>query len=196
MCIRDSIKTHSPAWKNKKHKQQWENTLETYANPILGHIPVNEITLDLVLAVLNPIWTTKTETATRVRMRIESILAWSTVKGYRNGFNPAVWRGNLDTVLPAKNKIQRVKHFAALPYEELPLLYPKLSRSNSVSALALCFTILTAARSGEVRYARWDEINENKWTIPEERMKAQREHIVPLSTTALRILSRVEKKSE
>ena len=190
------ITSHSPAWKNAKHKQQWENTLKTYADPVIGRIPVDEITLDRVLAVLTPIWYTKTETASRVRMRIENILAWATVKGYRQGFNPAVWRGNLDAVLPPRSKIQQVKHFAAIPYTELPQLYSTLVQSNSISALALCFTILTAARSGEVRKARWDEIQDDVWIIPPERMKAGKEHCVPLSKQALRILKRVKRQDD
>ncbi|MEH6585701.1 MAG: integrase arm-type DNA-binding domain-containing protein [Halioglobus sp.] len=190
------IKAHSPGWRNAKHKQQWENTLETYAEPVFGHLPVNEIDLDLVLRVIQPIWSAKTETASRVRMRIENILAWATVKGYRSGFNPAVWRGNLDAVLPSKDKIQRVQHHPALPYAELPGLFPLLSAINATGARAVCFAILTGARSGEVRYAAWDEIQDDLWVIPAERMKAGREHRVPLSNAALEILEQIEKSGD
>jgi integrase len=189
------IATHSPGWRNAKHKSQWENTLETYAFPEVGDMSVAAIDVDHVLSVLTPIWYTKNETANRVRARIESVLAWSTVKGHREGFNPAVWRGNLDAVLPARGKVQKVKHLAALPYEELPDLFPKLDKIDAVGGFAVCFTILTACRSGEVRGATWDEIQGDIWVIPGERMKAGKEHRVPLSPAALAILDKLEQST-
>lgn len=187
------IAAHSPGWRNSKHKQQWENTLDTYAGPHFGELPVDAVDLDRVLAALLPIWHAKPETAARVRARIEAVLNWATVKGYREGFNPAVWRGNLDTLLPSRNKIQAVQHLAAIPYKELPALYAELCKSDAVSALALRFTILTAARSGEIRGATWDEIQADLWVIPGERMKAGREHRVPLSKACQDLLESIDK---
>ncbi len=190
------IAAHSPGWRNEKHKQQWQNTLDSYAGPHFGELPVDAVDLDRVLAALLPIWHPKPETATRVRARIEAVLNWATVKGYREGFNPAVWRGNLDALLPARNKVQQVKHLAAIPYKELPALYAEFCKSDALSALALRFTILTAGRSGEVRGATWGEIHEDLWVIPGKRMKAGREHRVPLSMAARDLLENIDRAAE
>ncbi len=177
-------------WKNQKHAEQWTNTLTTYASPVLGALPVEIIDLPLVRKVLDPIWLTKNETASRVRQRIESVLAWATVSGYRKGENPARWRGHLDHLLPKPSKVQKKEHHAALPYPEIGLFMLSLHRQSGVGALALEFTILTAARTGEVIAAQWDEMDLEKriWTVPAERMKAGKEHIIPLSSRAVEIL--------
>ena len=188
----------SSEWKNAKHRQQWENTLQTYANPVLGNLAVKDIELAHVMEVLKPIWTTKTETASRVRGRIEKVLAWATVHGYRDGDNPARWKSNLDVVLPAQNKTTTVKHHAALPYSEIGIFLHKLRQRTGTAALALEFCILTAARSGEVRGATWGEIDLNKgeWTVSAQRMKAGKEHRVPLSARALEILRQLPAGTE
>lgn len=178
------------AWKNAKHRQQWINTLEAYAHPFIGQLPVDEITEHHVITVLEPIWTTKSETASRLRGRIESILDWARVRGHRQGENPARWKGHLDKIFPAQGKIHQVQHFQAMPVADLPAFMARLSNQSGASSSALRFLILTAARSGEVRGAKWSEIDfENEvWTIPASRMKAKREHRVPLSSAALHVL--------
>lgn len=177
-------------WKNQKHAAQWANTLDTYASPVLGSLPVSEIDLPLIRKVLDPIWLTKNETASRVRQRIESVLAWATVSGCRTGENPARWRGHLDHLLPKPSKVQKKEHHAALPYSEIGTFLAALHRRSGVAAMALEFTILTAARTGEVISASWDEVDLKKriWTVPPERMKAGKEHTVPLSPRAAEIL--------
>lgn len=190
------IAAHSPSWRNAKHKSQWENTLETYAYPHIGDLGVDQIETDHILAVLTPIWYDKTETASRVRMRIENILAWAKAKGYREGFNPAIWGGHLNQLLPAREKVQARKHFSAIPYDELPGLYKVLTESKSLGGKALRFTILTACRTNEVMGAQWDEITGDLWTIPAERMKAGREHRVPLSPAAAAVLDELEEQTK
>lgn len=177
-------------FRNKKHIQNWISSIESHVNPAIGRIPVNEIELPHVLAVLEPIWHEKTETATRIRQRIEAILSWATVAGYRKGDNPARWRGHLDSVLPKPTKLKKVKHFAALPWREMGSFMAELRKRDGMAARALEFIILTAARSGEARLATWVEIDlDGKvWTIPAERMKAGKEHVVPLSDQAVMIL--------
>lgn len=184
------IESHRRGWKNVKHSLQWGMTLEKYAYPVIGSKSAMEIELQDILKVIEPIWETKTETASRLRGRIESILDWATVRGYRQGANPARWKGNLDMLLPARNKISKVRHFDALPWTECPDFYAELGRRNGISAEALKFCILTACRSGEVRGARWSEIDLERrvWTIPKERMKAEREHRVPISEKAAELL--------
>jgi integrase len=182
------IAAHSPAWKNAKHKSQWENTLTTYAHPKIGDLPVAQIDTEQVLSVITPIWGTKTETASRVRMRIENILAWATAMGYREGFNPAIWGGHLNKLLPARDKVQERKHFAALPYTEVPQLYADLVAKSALSAKALRFTLLTACRTGEVIGAQWREVDDDVWTIPKARMKAGKAHRVPLQAEAIAVL--------
>ena len=189
-CAKDYLKAHSSAWKNPKHRQQWENTLSTYAYPVIGKLSVKDIDTHLVKKVLDPIWTTKTETATRVRGRIERILDWATVQELRHGDNPARWKGHLDHLLPAPGKLKRVQHHKALPYQDMHDLTQELTSAEGISALGLRFLILTAARSGEVRLATWEEIDliNKTWTIPAERMKAGKEHVVPLCSQAVDIL--------
>lgn len=189
-CAGRYIKTHKAGWRNAKHGAQWQATLETYAFPILGALPVQAIDTGLVLNVLQPLWDTKTETATRLRQRIEVVLDWATVRGYRSGDNPAQWRGHLDKLLPKPSKVHKVTHFEAMPYAELPAFFAELSKRKAVSANALAFTILTAARSGETRTATLGEIDFEKqlWTVPEGRTKSGRAHRVPLTKEALAIL--------
>ena len=194
-CAERFIEAHKAGWKNEKHRTQWPNTLRDYAYPVFGELPVAEINLPLVLKVLEPIWGTKTETASRVRGRIEAVLDWATVRGYRQGENPARWRGQLSHLLPARARIQKVEHHAALPYVEMGAFMADLRKRDAVAARALEFTILTAARTGEVIGATWGEIDLEAamWTIPAARMKAGREHRVPLSVPALAILRTMAK---
>ena len=177
-------------WRNHKHRMQWSSTLETYAYPLIGGLSVDAITERHVIAVLEPIWSIKTETASRLRGRIESILDWARVRGHREGDNPARWKGHLDQVFPAQSQVRQVQHFQALPARAVPAFMKRLTLQHGVSALALRFLILTVARSGEVRGARWSEIDFDQvvWTIPAERMKARREHRVPLSLGTLKVL--------
>ena len=178
-------------WRNAKHRQQWENTLITYAYPVIGELPVRHITPQHVLQVLEPIWSTKPETASRVRMRIEAVLNSAKVLGWRTGENPALWRGNLDAALPPRGKVRTVKHHAALPWREISPFMAQLRQRDGLSARALEFAILTAARSGEVRKATWSEIDldQKLWIVPAKRMKAGREHRVPLSQSVLQLLN-------
>lgn len=184
------IEANKAAWRNHKHAAQWRNTLNTYAAPVLGDLPVQTIDTALVLRVLEPIWREKTETANRVRGRIEAVLDWATARGFRTGENPARWRGHLDKLLPRRSKVQPVKHHAALPYIEMGKFVACLRLEQGGAARALEFAILTAARVGEVIGAKWREIDLDArvWTIPSERMKAHREHRVPLSDRAIEIL--------
>jgi integrase len=195
-CAQAYIEAHKASWKNDKHAAQWTATLKTYAYPVFGDLPVAAVDIGLVLKAIEPIWTTKTETASRVRGRIENILDFATVRGYRTGENPARLRGNLEHTLPARNKVRRVKHHPALPYAEMPDFWKALSKQSGTAAQALRFTILTAARTGEVIGATWDEIDleENVWTIPAERMKAGNEHRVPLSDATVAILKAMKKE--
>jgi len=189
-CAELYLELHRSGWANAKHAQQWENTLCTYTYPLIGDIIVSDIDTGHVSSCLLPIWKTKTETAKRLRGRIENILDWAKVSGYRDGNNPAQWRGHLDKLLPAPTKIAKVTHYPALPYEKIGTFMMELRGRSGVAARALEFTILTAGRSGEIRNASWDEFDLNKrlWTIPAERMKMRREHEVPLSDAAISIL--------
>ena len=184
------IKVMSPSWKNVKHAQQWQNTLDKYCIPI-ADLPVDKIDSYLVMQCLEPIWAVIPETASRIRGRMEKILDWSRVNGYREGENPARWTGHLDQSLPRKTKITTVKGHASMPYAELPQFWPVLNLLQGLGARALEFTILTACRTSEVLNAKWQEIDEPSqiWTIPAERMKAGKEHRVPLSNTALSLLN-------
>ncbi|MEO9825383.1 MAG: integrase arm-type DNA-binding domain-containing protein [Paracoccaceae bacterium] len=176
---------------NPKHQKQWRSTLETYANPELGALLVSGIDVMDIQRVLVPIWESKTETASRVRGRIESVLAWATVSGHREGDNPARWRGNLDAILPKPSRIAKVVHHPALSLDEVQDWYVELSERNGVASRALEFLALTAARSGEVRGAEWEEFNlgDMVWTIPAERMKAKKEHRVALTERTARIIA-------
>jgi integrase len=189
-CAESYIKAHRAGWRNVKHAAQWEATLATYAEPIIGALPVQAIDTALVLKVIEPLWTSKPETASRLRGRIESILNWATARGYRAGENPARWRGHLDNLLPARSKVRKVEHHAALPYAELPNFLIVLRQQEGTAARALEFTILTAARTGETIGATQAEINGagRIWTVPADRMKAGKDHRVPLSRRALAIL--------
>ena len=158
-CALSYIEAHKLGWKNKKHESQWRNTLETYAYPTIGKLAVQDVDIDLIMKVLEPIWYEKTETASRVRQRIENILDWATVRKYRQGDNPALWRGRLDKLLPKRNKIQKPQHFAAMDYRELPDYFRSLRNKDSLSSKTLAFTILTASRNGEARAATCDEID-------------------------------------
>ena len=184
------IEAHGDTWKNPKHRAQWVSTLSTYAYPHVGQLAVRDIGQGHVLSILEPIWKTKNETASRLRGRIESVLDWATARGLRNGENPARWKGHLDKLLPAPSKVQKVEHHRALPIDQLPAFMQALRQREGLAARALEFTILTAARSGEVRGAIWEEIDVKTkvWIIPAERMKAGREHRVPLSDAALHLL--------
>jgi integrase len=190
-CAADLIEAKRPGWRNAKHAQQWANTLRDYAFPVIGHKPPAEVTLADVKAILLPLWAEKTETATRLRQRIEAVLDFAAVHGLADGArNPARWKGTLDKVLPAPRKVTARQHHAAAPYADVPRIMAALAEMTHVSALCLRFAILTAARSGEARGCRWDEIDFEAatWTIPAHRMKAARPHRVPLSDAALSIL--------
>lgn len=191
-CAREYINSHEASWKNDKHRAQWRSTLKTYAYPVIGKTPVNEIGIDDVLKVLKPIWTTKAPTAGNLRGRIDKILGWATAMGYRSGDNPASRNGPLAHLLPPLGKVKREKkHHAAVPYREVPAVVTEIRKLGSTSANALLFTILTAARTGETLGARWDEIDldEKLWTVPAARMKAGVEHKVPLSDEVIRLLN-------
>jgi len=185
-------------WTNGKHASQWRNTLSTYAYPVIGNIYVREIEQSHVMRVLEPIWLTKTETATRLRGRIENILDWARVRGYRTGENPARWRGHLDMLLPTPGKVQTVEHHPALPIDELGSFMALLHQQEGMGARALEFAILTAARSGEVRGATWGEIDlaDATWTIPVSRMKAKREHRVALNDEAVKLLKSLARSGD
>jgi integrase len=185
------LAAHEKTWKNVKHREQWRSTLASYVLPNLGDLPLSAIDTALVLKCLEPIWSSKPETASRVRGRIETVLDWATARGLRQGENPARWRGHLDKILPRRSQVRAVEHHAALPYAELPAFMGELRARDSISARALEFAILTATRTGETIGARWDEFDlaQRMWTIPAERMKARREHRVPLSGRALAVLA-------
>ena len=184
------VEAHAAGWRNPKHRMQWRNTLDTYAHPFMGDLPVGNVGTEHVLAALEPIWRHKPETATRVRGRIESVLDYATARSWRSGENPARWRGHLANLLPARGKVAPVEHHAALPWAELGDFLDALRQQGGIAARALEFAILTAARSGEVLGARWGEIDmlAKVWTVPAARMKAGREHRVPLSACALAVL--------
>jgi integrase len=201
-CAESYIEVHRSGWKNPKHIAQWTSTMATYANPTLGKLPVAAIDTGLVMKCLEPIWTKKTETASRVRGRIESILDWAKVKGFRSGENPARWKGHLDHLLPKRTAVKPVKHHAALPYSEMAKFLAKLQSQNGIAALALEFTILTAVRTGDVIGATWDEfsLDDKLWIIQPDRRKVRkdlvavtREHRVPLSDRAAEIVKAMEK---
>ncbi len=189
-CCKAYIDAHGASWRNAKHKTQWQNTLATYAEPVLGKLPVHAIDTPLVLKVLTPIWESKTETATRVRQRIEAVLNWATAREYRTGTNPALWKGHLDKLLAKPAKVKRVKHHPSLPYPEIGAFVASLRLQEGIAARCLEHVILTACRTNEATKAVWSEIDlEAKiWIIPPERMKSGREHRVPLSPRAVEVL--------
>ncbi|WP_318012237.1 tyrosine-type recombinase/integrase [Mesorhizobium sp. ESP6-5] len=192
------LKAHGAAWRNLKHADQWKNTLETYAEPTIGKLGVAQIETSHIINILEPIWATKTETASRVRGRIEAILDWATARGFRTGENPARWRGHLDKLLPARGKVTKVQHHVALPYGALPAFLEGVRAAEFISARALEFTILTAARTGEAIGSKWSEFDlaQKIWTIPGERMKSGRDHRVPLSDRVIEILDKLPSESE
>jgi integrase len=186
------IEAHKAGWKNAKHVAQWTATLKTYASPHFGKLPVAAVDVGLVLRALEPIWTKKPETAHRVRGRIESVLDWARARGYRNGDNPARWKGHLSYLLPARGKVRKVQHHPSLPYAELPAFMVALRQQYGIAALALEFGILTAARTDEVLGASWSEIGGRLWIVPAERMKGKHEHRVPLCDRALAIVEEMK----
>jgi integrase len=187
------IAAHEAAWKNSKHRQQWQNTLDAYAFPHLGDVPVAEVETAHVMAVLEPLWHAKTETASRLRGRLEAVLDYARARGWRAGANPAAWRGHLVELLPARAKIAPTEHHAALPWQHIGDFMAALRGQAGVGARALEFAILTAARTGEVLGATWAEVDmqASVWTVPAARMKAGREHRVPLAPAALAVLREV-----
>jgi integrase len=189
---------HEGKWRNTKHRAQFLSTLKQYAYPYIGSMGVAEIDTPDVLRVIEPIWPTKTETASRVRQRVEKVLAWAIVLRYRAPPNPAAWMGHLREALPARSQIARVEHHKALSYKDLPAFFAVLRTRPGFAAMALQFTILTATRTGEVIGARWSEVDlqEKSWTIPAERMKANRQHKVSLAAAALAVLSGLLRESD
>jgi integrase len=184
------IAANEAGWKNAKHAAQWTATLEAYVYARVGKIQTAAIETSHVVAILEPIWTTKTETASRLRGRIEAVLDWAKARGYRKGENPARWKGHLATILPAASKVRKVAHHSALDYRQIGTFMAAVKEAAGFGARALEFSILTACRSGEVRGAKWPEIDEQAgvWVIPVERMKAGKEHRVPLSDAAMNLL--------
>jgi integrase len=197
-CADAYVADHWTGWKNLTHRQQWRSTLETYVYPVIGALPVEAVDTTLVLKILEPIWKTKTETAVRIRGRIELILNAAKVRGFRSGENPAQWKGHLDNILAQPRKIAPHVHHAALPYPEIGAFMADLQKRDSTSARCLEFLILTAARTGEVIGAKWNEIDltAKVWTIPASRMKAGKEHRVPLSNHAVAILELQQERCE
>jgi integrase len=198
VCAEEYIAKKEAEWKNAKHGQQWVNTLTQYAFPIIGNTSVEDIENEQILQILNPIWLTKTETATRVRNRIELVLDYASALKYRSSENPARWRGNLEAILPKPSKIRTVKHHKALPYREISQFMSDLSQRDGLAARALELTILTAARTSETLNSTWGEfdLEQKVWTIPASRMKMNKEHRIPLSSTALNILSLLGQTNE
>ena len=192
-CATEFIEKNRAGWRNAKHRQQWENTLATYVYPNLGELPVSAIDTGLVVQVLDPIWTEKPETGSRVRGRIEAVLDAATVRGFRQGPNPAQWKGNLAHILPARARVRKVAHHAALPFDDMPGFLAALRNRKGMAARALEFAALTAGRTGEVLGLTWGEIDlaAKTWTVAAQRMKAGREHRVPLSNAALSVLEKV-----
>ena len=191
------IEANSPAWRNAKHGDQWRNSLANYASPVIGAVPVSKIETEHIMRILTPIWSTKTETATRVRGRIEKVLDWAKVQGYRTGDNPAAWRGHLSEALPKPSKVAKEEHFAALPGAEIGAFMVALRAMQGAGARAMELIILTATRTSEVLNAKWTEIDLDAalWTIPKERMKGFKEHRVPLSAAALAVLATAKAES-
>lgn len=192
------IDSNSPAWRNAKHGDQWRNTIATYASPVIGKLPVSKIDTPHVLRILAPIWLEKTETAVRLRGRIEKILDWAKAQGYRSGDNPAAWRGHLDAgLLPAPSKVADAGHHAALPWSEIGAFMVALRAMQGAGARAMEIIILTATRTSEVLNAKWSEIDLDAklWTIPKERMKSFKEHRVPLSDAVMSVLMAVKAES-
>ena len=189
-AAQEYIRANSAGWRNPKHAAQWKSTIEAYADPVIGKLSVSEIETPHIVKILEPIWQEKPETASRLRGRVEAVLDWARVRGFREGENPARWKGHLASILPPKAKVRRVIHHAALDYLRISAFMVALRKVEGMGARALAFAILTAGRSGEVRGATWREINfqDRLWIIPAERMKAGKEHRVPLPDAAMRVL--------
>lgn len=192
-CAARYIQAHRRTWKNAKHRYQWFATIKGFAKPVIGHKPVDEIDTDDVLQILKPIWMTKNETAKRLQGRIENILDYAAAHNFKDPVNPARWKGHLDKLLPKPSRVQKVRHHPAIPYEEVSEFWIELGKKDCTTSNALKFLILTATRSSEVYFSVWGEIDFGSatWTIPEERMKAGREHRVPLSRQAMEILNAI-----
>lgn len=197
-CVDAYIAAHRSGWRNEKHASQWGNTLETYCYPEFGDLPASRIDTDLILRVLEPIWSEKNPTAIRLRGRIELVLDWATVRGYREGLNPARWKGHLDKLLPKPSKVSKQKHHAALSIDALPAFVKDVRRQEGVAARALEFIILTCTRTGEAIGAKWSEfdLRNRVWTVPAERTKAGKEHRVPLTARAIEILEGIKQLRE
>jgi len=193
-CSVQYIDAHKAGWKNAKHAQQWTNTIKTYVLPVIGYLPVQDIDTSLIMQVLTPIWTTKNETAGRIRGRVENILSWAAVHGYRSVDNPAQWKGHLENLLAKPSKIKIVSHHKALPYAKLNAFINILRCNTSISARALEFLILNATRTSELTGAEWSEFDFNAaiWTIPAIRMKSGKEHRIPLSSRSTDILNEMQ----
>jgi integrase len=192
-CAEAYVTAHRAGWRNPKSEAQWRETLRTYAYPVFGDLPVHGIDTGLVMRVLEPIWTTKHETANRLRGRIEAVLSWAKTRGYRTGENPAVWKGNLEHLLAKGSRVRQVQHHPAMRYQDIAAFIAELRQQGSVAARALEFTILTAARTGEVVHARWSEIDDDAklWAIPADRTKTRKEHRVPLSPAAAEVIGKM-----
>ncbi len=184
------LAAHEAGWRNEKHRWQWRATLDTYAGPHVGQVPVADVATEHVMAAIEPIWATMPETATRLRGRIEAVLDFATARGWRSGDNPARWRGHIANLLPQRSKVARVEHHAALPWRDIGTFMARLRTEHTVTARGLELIILTAARTGEVLGARWPEfdLDAAEWRVPGERMKAGREHRVPLAPAAVAVL--------
>lgn len=195
-CSEAFVKEQAASWTNDKHRWQWKRTLEIYASPVIGALPVDQITSNHIMRILEPIWLTKTETADRVRSRIERILDWARVAGHREGPNPATWKGELEYRLPAPSKVQRIVHHPAVPHAEAPAVFAKLAQVDTTVSKALRFVALTAVRVGEALGATWSEFefDEGVWAIPAGRTKLRRPHRVPLSKPALDILQSLRRE--
>jgi integrase len=197
-CAERYIASHRAGWRNGKHAGQWEATLATYAYPTFGGLPVAAVDTALVMKTLEPIWIVKPETASRVRGRIEAVLDWATVRQFRTGPNPARWRSHLDKLLPARAKVRAVEHHAALSYADLPGFMAELRDQHGTAARCLEFVILTLARTGEAIGSKWSEFDfaAKLWRVPAERMKAGKEHVVPLSDRAIEILTKLPRTGD
>jgi integrase len=190
-CAERYIASHESGWRSRKHHQAWTSTLRAHAYPVLGDVPARMIDTPLVMQALSPLWKDRVVTASRLRGRIEAVLDWAKVAGYRDGENPARWCGHLDHLLPKPRKVRGVEHYTALPYQDVPAFMARLRANNSMAARLIEFTILTASRLGEARGALWSEIDGDTWTAPAERMKSGREHRVPLSRAAVALLKQM-----
>jgi integrase len=197
-CAEQYIKAHAAGWRGGKSEQQWRHSFRDFVFPLFGDLPVQSIDVALVMKAIEPIWTAKPETANRVRGRIEAVLDWATAREFRTGDNPARWKGRIKNLLPAPRKVAKTQHRAALPYSEIGAFMVELRRQDKVAARALEFAILTAARTGEVLGARWDEIDLEAavWTVPGSRMKEGHEHRVPLSEAALAVAAAMPRRSD